>query len=110
MLGHIYSDYLEANRKVYEDIDERIGAVRDALGKDDEHPILNDHGMEATWLDDDNLGTNSWRAIALTTVGSFPEHALDIMAWIQDYVEEIDPERTRADIPEDQLRELGYID
>ncbi|SEO60365.1 Type I phosphodiesterase / nucleotide pyrophosphatase [Halorientalis persicus] len=110
VLGHIYSDDRESYRQVYEDVDERVGEVRDALGEDDELLILSDHGMETTWLDDDDPGTHSWRAIASTTVGSPPEHALDVKAWVEEHVQEIDPERTRADIPEDQLRELGYID
>ncbi|RXK49097.1 alkaline phosphatase family protein [Halorientalis pallida] len=110
VLGHIYSDDRAAYRQVYEDVDERVGEVREALGEDDELLILSDHGMETTWLDDDDPGTHSWRAIASTTVGSPPEHALDVKEWVEDHVQEIDPERTRADIPEDQLRELGYID
>ncbi|AQL41261.1 hypothetical protein BV210_00390 [Halorientalis sp. IM1011] len=110
VLGHIYSDDEEAYRQVYEDVNEQVGEVRAALGEDDELLILSDHGMEATWLDDDDPGTHSWRAIAASTVGSPPEHALDVKEWVEDHVQEIDPERTRADIPEDQLRELGYID
>ena len=110
VLGHIYSDDEETYRQVYEDVDEQVGEVRNALGEDDELLILSDHGMETTWLDDDDPGTHSWRAIASSTVGLPPEHALKVRDWVEDHVQDLDPERTQADIPEDQLRELGYID
>lgn len=110
VLGHIYSDDRKAYKQVYEDVDERVGAVRAALCEDDELLILSDHGMQTTWLDDDHPGTHSWRAIASTTVGSPPKRALDVKQWVNDHTQEIKPEQTQADIPEDQLRKLGYIE
>ncbi len=109
VLGHVYSDDEEAYRTVYRDVDDRIGSLRDALGEDDDLLVLSDHGMEVTWLDDEDPGTHSWRAIASTTVDEPPEHALDVREWVEAHVPTIDPERTEADLPEDQLRELGYI-
>jgi predicted AlkP superfamily pyrophosphatase or phosphodiesterase len=110
VLGHLYSDDEAAYRQVYRDIDRRVGAVRDALDDGDDLLILSDHGMETTWLDDPDPGTHSWRALASSTVDAPPEDALDIREWVEAHVEEVDTERTRADIPEEQLRELGYID
>ena len=110
VLGHLYADDRESYREVYRDVDERVGAVRDALGPDDHLLVLSDHGMEVEWLGDPDPGTHSWRAIASTTVGSPPTDALDVRDWVEERVEEIDVERTRMDVPEDQLRELGYID
>lgn len=109
ILGHVYSDNQKTYRKVYEDVNEQVGEIRDTLSPDDELLIVSDHGMETTWLDDDSPGTHSWRAIASATTGSPPEHALDVRGWVENHVREISPERTRAEIPEDQLRELGYI-
>lgn len=110
VLGHIYSDDREAYGEVYRYVDERVGEVRDALGEDDELLILSDHGMETTWLDDDDPGTHSWRAIASTTMTDPPENALEVKEWVEDRVQEVDPDSTKAEIPEEQLRELGYID
>ena len=110
VLGHLYYDDEDAYREVYDDIDQRVGEVRDALGPDDELLILSDHGMEATWLGDDEPGSHSWRAIASTTVDNPPEHALDVKEWVEAHIEAVDTDDESADIPEQQLRELGYID
>ncbi len=110
ILGHLYADDEERYREVYADVDEWVGEARDALGPEDELLILSDHGMEATWLDDEEPGSHSWRAIASTTIDDPPTHALDVKEWVEDHIESVDAERTRADLPEDQLRELGYID
>ena len=110
ILGHLYADDEERYREVYADVDEWVGEVRDALGPEDELLILSDHGMEAAWLDDDDPGSHSWRAIASTTVDEPPTHALDVKEWVENHIEAVDAERTRADLPEDQLRELGYIE
>lgn len=110
ILGHLYADDEARYREVYEDVNEWVGEVRDALGPEDELLILSDHGMEATWLDDDDPGSHSWRAIASTTVDEPPTHALDVKEWVEEHIEAVDAERTRADLPEEQLRELGYIE
>ena len=110
VLGHLHYDDEERYREVYENIDARVGELREALGEDDELLILSDHGMETTWLDDENPGTHSWRAIASTTVDSPPEHALDVREWVEDHVEAVDAAGTEADIPEEHLKELGYIE
>lgn len=110
VLGHLHYDDEERYREVYENVDARVGELREALGEDDELLVLSDHGMEATWLDDDNPGTHSWRAIASTTVDSPPEHALDVREWVEDHVGTVDAAGTEADIPEEHLKELGYIE
>lgn len=111
ILGHLYADDQEKYRTVYEEIDDWVGTLEAGLADEDELLILSDHGMEATWVEgDDDPGTHSWRAIASTTVDSPPEHALDVKDWVEKHVSPIDEARTAADIPEEQLRELGYID
>lgn len=110
VLGHVYADDQDAYREVYRDVAERVGELREALGENDDLLILSDHGMETTWLDDDDPGTHSWRAVAATTLEAPPEHALDVKRWVEDRIDPVDPERSEADIPEEQLRELGYID
>jgi len=110
VLGHLHYDDEERYRAVYENVDERVGDLREALGEEDELLILSDHGMEVTWLDDDDPGTHSWRAIASTTLDSPPEHALDVREWVEQRIEAVDVEGTEADIPEEHLKELGYIE
>ncbi|MBX0323118.1 alkaline phosphatase family protein [Halomicroarcula sp. F13] len=111
VLGHLYPEDRESYREVYEDVDERVGEVRDTLGEDDELLILSDHGMEVSWVEeDDDYGTHSWRAIASTTLDSPPEHALDVKSWVENNIQAVDTKRTATDLPEEQLRELGYIE
>jgi len=110
VLGHLHYDDEERYREVYRNVDERVGEVRAALGEDDELLVLSDHGMEATWLDDDDPGTHSWRAIASTTLDDPPENALEVRDWVEARIEAVDVARTEADIPEEHLKELGYIE
>ncbi|QSG06957.1 alkaline phosphatase family protein [Halapricum desulfuricans] len=111
VLGHMFAEDREQYREQYQKIDERVGEIRDTLGPDDNLLILSDHGMEASWIDEDeDYGSHSWRAIASSTVGSPPEHALDVRDWVEDHVEQIEADRTRADLPEEQLRQLGYVE
>jgi len=110
VLGHMYAEDKERYAEAYRDVDEMVGELRNALGPDDELLILSDHGMEASWVDGDtDYGSHSWRALASTTVGSPPEHALDVKEWVENKIEAVDVERSEMDIPEEQLRELGYL-
>lgn len=110
VLGHLFCDDEDRYREVYEDVDQRVGEVRAALGTNDELLILSDHGMEATWLNDEDPGSHSWRAISSTTVDEPPEHALDVKEWVDAHITQIDGDERSPDIPEQQLRELGYIE
>ncbi|MEF8802089.1 MAG: alkaline phosphatase family protein [Halolamina sp.] len=111
VLGHMFAEDREQYREEYQKVDERVGEIRDALGPEDNLLILSDHGMEASWIDEDeDYGSHSWRAIASSTVDSPPEHALDVKDWVGDHVERIETDRTRADLPEEQLRQLGYVE
>lgn len=110
VLGHLFPADEERYRTVYADVDAWVGEIRESLGEDDEMLVLSDHGMEAGWIDDDTEpGVHSWRAIASTTVDDPPTHALDVRQWVEDHVVEVEVDRTEADIPEEQLRELGYL-
>lgn len=111
VLGHLYPNEEEQYREVYKNVDARVGEIREGLGDDDDLLILSDHGMEVSWVpEDEQPGRHSWRALASTTVGSPPEHALDVREWVEQHIVPVDRERSRAEIPEEQLRELGYIE
>jgi hypothetical protein len=110
VFGHLYPDDEDRYGEFYADVDGMVGDVRDALGPDDELLILSDHGMETSWIPgDENPGTHSWRAIATTTLESPPTDALDVKSWVEANLEPVDADRGDIDVPEDQLRELGYI-
>jgi len=109
VMGHLYPENEDTYREVYEDVDSWVSEVRESMGPDDDLLLLSDHGMEASWTDDEEPGRHSWRAIASTTLTDPPEHALDVKEWVEDRVVPLTPERSSAELPEDQLRELGYI-
>jgi hypothetical protein len=109
VMGHLTPNDEATYRGVYEDIDRMIGEFRAAMGPEDELLILSDHGMEAGWTGDEQPGRHSWRAIASTTLSDPPEHALNVKEWVEERVVPVTPDRSAAEIPEDQLRELGYI-
>jgi hypothetical protein len=112
VLGHLYATGdREAYREAYRKIDRWVGELRAELDEDDGLLILSDHGMEASWIDgDDDPGSHSWRAIASTTLSDPPEHALDVRKWVEERIEAVEGDAEAADLPEDQLRKLGYID
>jgi hypothetical protein len=111
VLGHLYPNDRERYREVYDAVDAMVAEIRNLLGEDDELLILSDHGIETAWVeDDDTPGRHSWRAMASSTVDTPPEHVLDVRAWVEEHVTPAKQSGSRIDIPEDQLRELGYIE
>lgn len=109
VMGHLYPRDQESYRGVYEDVDGMIKELREAMSLDDDLLLLSDHGMEAAWTGDAHPGQHSWRAIASTTLSDPPEHALDVKEWVEERIVPVTPERSSTELPEDQLRELGYI-
>lgn len=110
VLGHLFSNDKDRYREVYKEVDSWVGEVIEEMDEDDELLILSDHGMEATWIsEDDNPGSHSWRAISSSTIDSPPEHALEVKDWVENHVSESKSKETVADLPEEQLRKLGYI-
>jgi len=111
VLGHLFAEDEERYREVYEKVDGWVGELRQALGPEDELLVLSDHGMEAAWIEGDEVpGRHSWRAIASTTADEPPKHALEVREWVEDHVVTLNREARGADLPEEQLRELGYIE
>lgn len=111
VLGHLYPADEERYRAVYQDVDKKVEGIRNSLGEGDELLILSDHGIQTSWIEeDDNPGTHSWRALASTTTDTPPEHALDVHSWVEERIEPVDADRSSVNIPEEQLRELGYIE
>lgn len=110
-LGHAYSDDEENLRAAYEWCENHVQGVLDAMGPDDEMLILSDHGMETTWTDGMNEhGTHSWRSVSASTLDTRPEDVHDVYDWVEDHVESVATDAEAVDLPEEQLRQLGYID
>lgn len=109
VLGHMYPSDEERYEAVYRDVNRMVGALRETLGQDDDLLLLSDHGIQASWLGDEDPGSHSWRAMASSTVGRPPEHVLDVREWVEAEIDTVDVTRREMDLPEEQLRELGYL-
>lgn len=108
--GHVYRRDERKYYDTYRWTAEKLAEVRSAMGADDELLILSDHGIETAWIDgDDNPGSHSWRAFSATTLETRPESVFEVRSWVEDHVEDATREGDELDVPEEQLRDLGYI-
>lgn len=108
--GHVYRNDRERYYDSYRWTAEQLEAVKSAMGPDDELLLISDHGIETSWVSgDDNPGSHSWRAFSATTLDTRPESVFDVKSWVEENVEETAMENDEIDIPEEQLRDLGYI-
>lgn len=108
--GHVYRNDRERYHDAYRWTAERLEEVRSAMSPEDDLLIISDHGIETSWIDgDDNPGGHSWRAFSSTTLDTRPESVFDVKEWVEGHVEDATVERDDLDVPEDQLRDLGYI-
>lgn len=109
--GHAYATDEDRLRHVYERVGEMVRTVEDNLGPDDELLVLSDHGMHVEWLDGDDAGSHSWRSMAATTVDDdLFEDVYGAREWIDRHTPEWTPgDAGDVDLPEQQLRDLGYI-
>lgn len=111
MAGHVYAEDEEKLRSLYEWTDDWIGRVLAAMSDEDEMLILSDHGIVTPNSPDGDLdyGEHSWRAFSSSTGDSRPNSVFDVYDWVESHVDdEYDP-GTIVDLPEEQLRDLGYI-
>ncbi|MFD1563002.1 alkaline phosphatase family protein [Haloarchaeobius amylolyticus] len=117
--GHAYADDEDALRRVYTRVSEFVEEVVDALEDGDDLLLLSDHGMHTEFYppdDGENPATHSWRAYASSTTDTCPESVFDVKAWIDAQASttrvegRADESEEAIDVPEDHLRELGYLD
>jgi predicted AlkP superfamily pyrophosphatase or phosphodiesterase len=115
--GHAYGKNEEHYRWFYEKAASYVEEIRDTMDENDELLILSDHGMNTTWLENDyEICHHSFRAYSASTLDSRPKDVFDVKEWVEEHVgshqREYDRQRedTDLDMPEDTLRELGYID
>lgn len=114
-MGHAYSDDEEKLRECYEWTADWVTRICDALGENDDLVILSDHGMVTTFYsDEDDRGmdpaVHSWRAYAASTFDSVPESVFDVKTWLEPRIGPYTVDSRRLELPEDQLRQLGYIE
>lgn len=109
--GHAYATDEPRLEKVYTRIGEMVENVQSNLGPDDELLLLSDHGMNVEWLDGDDAGSHSWRSMAATTADDeLFDDVYGARDWIETHTPEWKPvEDEDVDLPEEQLRNLGYI-
>lgn len=114
-LGHAYADNEEKLREAYEWTTEWVTRIYDGLGDNDDLVILSDHGMVTDFYSDEGdrgqkPGGHSWRAYAASTFDEVPESVFDVREWLEPKIEDYVDESGDLELPEEQLRQLGYIE
>ena len=108
--GHVYRNNRDRYYEAYRWTAERLREIRSAMGPNDELILLSDHGIETSWVSkDEDPGSHSWRAFSATTLDTRPESVFEVKEWVENHVEENTVEEDDLELPEDQLRDLGYI-
>lgn len=107
--GHIYADDKEKLKEFYQWTAQRVEVIRDLLNDDDDLLLLGDHGMEVAFLHDETPGQHSWRPHVASTTDSIPADVVDVRNWVESRIKDVSDRGKQMDLPEDQLRELGYI-
>lgn len=108
--GHAYGENEVSLRKMYRAVDRMVGELREQV---DRLVILSDHGMEVSFLNDDNPGTHSWRAfISSTEPEPLPESVLAVREWLeaQKPAAAESGELASVDTPTEHLKNLGYVE
>lgn len=108
--GHPYCRNEERLEAMYGRVAAFVSELRAELGEGDELLVLSDHGMQVEWLGDETPGSHSWRAFASTTLDTVPDHVYDVKAWVDEHASEVEGVETEIEMPEEQLRDLGYLD
>ena len=115
--GHAYGRNENHYRFYYEKTADHIREIRNKMDDDDELLILSDHGMNTGWLPNDHeICHHSFRAFSASTLDSHPESVFEVRDWVKEHVgpheRRYDRRRERTDLemPEETLRDLGYID
>jgi len=107
--GHIHCRDEAALREWYEWVDGQIGWLREQV---DRLLILSDHGMQVSWLGDDDPGAHSWRALAADQgLGSLPGDVFDVRDYLQvaTGTGADDTGTVEMDTDTKQLEALGYV-
>ncbi|NHN58911.1 MULTISPECIES: alkaline phosphatase family protein [Halorussus] len=110
--GHVYRNNQKRYYDTYQWTAERVSEIRSAMSSEDELLIISDHGIDTPWVSrkrDQDIGSHSWRAFSSTTLDTRPESVFDVKEWVENHVDDATVDEEDIDIPEEQLRDLGYI-
>lgn len=114
-MGHAYADD-EANlRSAYEWVGQWVDRIHESLGDDDHLVLLSDHGMVTTFYEAEgdrgnDPAVHSWRAYAASTFDSVPKSVFDVREWLEPKIGCYTDSGEDLELPEEQLRQLGYIE
>ena len=115
--GHAYGRNKDHYRSFYQKAADYIHKIKKKMDDDDELLLLSDHGMNCEWLENDyEICHHSFRAYSASTLDSRPESVFEVKEWVEDHIGTHErkygrrKEETDLDMPEDTLRELGYIE
>jgi hypothetical protein len=108
LVGHVYCSEEGACRDAYHWFDYHFEEFLSGLPAYTEVLLLSDHGVNVEWIDDSDIGNHSWRAISAATTADRPSDVYDVREWVERRIVPVETGE-RADIPEDQLRNLGYL-
>lgn len=112
LFGHAYcrDEHEDRYERLYRRVGEYVQEVSDALSSDDDLLILSDHGIQVSWLDDAEPERHSYRAYASTTIDDeLFEDVFGVKDWVESHIDDYDPDREKLNLPEERLRQLGYI-
>lgn len=108
--GHSYGQSEADFRRIYERVAEYVAEIESSLGPDDDLLILSDHGMNTSFTDPDKKpSVHSWRAFSSTTRGTPPGSVFEVKEWVEAHAESTTIDSTPVELPEEQLRDLGYL-
>lgn len=106
--GHAYSEDPEHLREHYEWVDELVRRIIDK--NPGETLVLSDHGMETVIKKEQpKTGRHSWRAYSGSTLSTRPQSVFDVQDWINRHAPAVERSGDKVELPEDRLRDLGYI-
>lgn len=111
--GHAWCNDKEKLKTVYITVDELLNRLYHSETSD--IVVISDHGMQTSFMDDDDPGRHSWRSmISINTGHSLPEHVRDVRGWLEGIIpdkvlEYSEWDQTTMGTHEEHLKDLGYI-
>lgn len=112
LMGHAYGTNEAHYWTFYEWIDQKVADLTEQMAEDDELLLLSDHGMGTKWIDgSEDAGVHSMRAFVSSTINDdLPESVFEVREWVESHVISVELNETDLNLPEEQLRQLGYIE
>lgn len=109
--GHLYCKREAKLRDVYTRVNSLVGRLRKHVPR---LLLISDHGMQVSWLGDEEPGMHSWRAVVTSTeVGPLPKKMIGVRPWIEARIggmdDDVEADTVTSDTTRAQLEALGYI-